>query len=57
MNRLAATPVKAWGGFANHASPAASRRQLRFMVPMRDVEIMEAFQELHKTRARGGNVP
>ena len=35
MNQRVATPVKAWVRFAKHASPAGSRRQLRFMVPMR----------------------
>ena len=49
MNRPVATPVKAWGQFAKSASPAGSRRQLRFMDPMREIGIVEA---THKTHVR-----
>ena len=41
-----ATPVKAWGRFAKHASPAGSRRQLRFSVALRARAIISRFSLL-----------
>ena len=51
---VVATDVSPWLRFAKHPLPASSRRQLRFMVPLRPAEIVEAFHELARSYACEG---